>query len=125
MRLGLASVMVWWAAGCVSNPTPHPGVADTHGGAADTAWAGRGPDQDNDGVPDCDEAGGVWSGSGCDLTDQPTGTVDAIAEGDATAPTGSDAYEDGEEAAEVAELGVEDAAVATGATGASEAGPSD
>lgn len=116
MRLGLVSVTFWWiAAGCVSNPTPHPGVADTRVGAADTSWAGAGPDEDNDGVPDCDEAGGVWSGSGCDLTDQPVGTVDAVAEGETAVPLDSDTYEDGE----VGEASAEDA------TGASEAGPSD
>ena len=114
MRLGfVVCVTMWGAAGCVSNPTPHPGVADTHVGAADANWAGAGPDKDNDGVPDCDEAGGVWTGSGCDLAEQPVGTADV-------------AYDDGEsgDPSEVVEV-VEADVGAEDATGASEAGPSD
>lgn len=68
-------------AGCDSNPTPHPeGDATTR---VDTMQpVGEGPDDDGDGVPDCAETGGYWTGESCrnDL-----GTPDASS--DTIAPT--------------------------------------
>lgn len=124
MRLGLVCVMFVGAVGCESNPTPHPGVADSRVNGGDISGAtGHGPDDDQDGVPDCDEAGGNWTGSACNLTDAPIGPTDAVEGGDTGAPPGMDVYVDGE-AGEVGEVGG-GADDATRATGAIEAGPSD
>ena len=76
MRVG-----VWWLllgfVACDSNPTPHPGADATYDTGVDTAQPSenKGPDDDGDGVPDCDEAGGFWDGDSC--RDDVAGAVDA------------------------------------------------
>jgi|GEM_PF-6794681 len=50
--------------GCDSNPTPHP-QGDATARADTMEPAGEGPDDDDNGVPDCAEAGGFWTGDTC------------------------------------------------------------
>ncbi len=79
--------------GCVSNPTPHPGTGGQLSDGADTAAPpdDKGPDRDDDGVPDCEQNGGFWLDGACNGQ---TGTV-----GDATTvPGGGDALDGAEDA---------------------------
>ncbi|MFO0750176.1 MAG: hypothetical protein U1F43_31585 [Myxococcota bacterium] len=83
-----------WA--CDSNPTPHPERDATNTAFYDSANpAGEGPDDDNDGVPDCVELNGTWDGSHCqtppDGLDTTAGGTDGDAfEGDGDAGDGGD-----------------------------------
>jgi len=95
------------AAGCVSNPTPHPGVEDAatgeHGGGPDvgTPVSDKGPDSNNDGVPDCEAAGGLWDATagycrgGAEPTDGPDGGLSGGGDGQDGAADGGDG-EDGD-----------------------------
>jgi hypothetical protein len=84
VRVVAAVLLALTAPGCTSNPTPHPG----NGGTANYADAVDGrltgeptaqPDRDNDGVGDCEQAGGVWNNGECDgATLRPDGTHEPI-----------------------------------------------
>lgn len=128
MRFVAVTVSLWVALGCDSNPTPHPG-ADTvfydTSSPSDAAGGTAEPDRDNDGVGDCTEAGGFWSGDGCEgavATPDADGLVDA---GDVAPP--ADTTPDVSADADGSE--VEDGASEDGADGAggdavgSDAGP--
>jgi hypothetical protein len=74
MRLGL-SLLALFTLGCDSNPTPHPAVDAAYDARADTQTPNEGgPDEDQDGVPDCIEVGGYWDGAKCQS--DPAGVVD-------------------------------------------------
>jgi len=52
--------------GCDSNPTPHPQADASYDTRADMMQPnGEGPDDNADGVPDCEAAGGAWDGVSC------------------------------------------------------------
>jgi len=67
-RLTAVAVALTAALGaCTSSPTPHPAqgdlaALDTHTPAPDGTGqsAEKGPDLDDDGVPDCEQFGGLW-----------------------------------------------------------------
>lgn len=127
MRVVAVMVSLWVGLGCDSNPTPHPG-ADTilHDTSQSDATGGQAePDRDNDGVGDCTEAGGFWSGDGCEgavATPDADGLVDAgdvAPPGDTTPEVSEDA-----EASEVEDGASEDGAAGEGGDAAeSDAGP--
>lgn len=91
---------------CTSSPTPHPGQEDlvrydtytaTPDGSGQTAE--KGPDLDSDGVPDCEQVGGLWDqadgrclgGGTTHLGDADAGDADAD---DGDAPDATDADDD-------------------------------
>lgn len=113
MRFVAVVVSLWVALGCDSNPTPHPG-ADTipydTSSPSDAAGGTAEPDRDNDGVGDCTEAGGFWSGDGCQGA-VATPDADGLGEVGDVAPPGDTTLEVSEDAdASEVEDGGDDAA---------------
>lgn len=100
--LGVLALAAYVGTGCDSNPTPHPQADATYDTRSDAMVpVGEGPDDDNDGVPDCTAAGGYWDGDACrnDLTSE-----DALGDTAAPAPDGGD----GDDLGDAGEVGPED-----------------
>ena len=121
--LGVLGLGLFAGAGCDSNPTPHPQADATYDTRADTVQpSAEGPDDNNDGVPDCAAAGGYWDGDSCS---DGLMTPDAASDTSAPAPDVGDAG-DGELGPEDdADPGVDagDGAEAGDGESASDSGP--
>lgn len=89
MRFVGACVVLFGFAACDSNPTPHPQDDSIVGAYEDTFTPAEpeGPDDNDNGIPDCVEANGFWDGEACKdrdpslVPDGTGGAGDAVTDG--------------------------------------------
>lgn len=77
VAFAISAIFTILAGGCISNPTPHPALDSGRGDDTQTADTSNvSPPTDERG---CDDAGGFWTGSACDLeASGPDTLVDAF-----------------------------------------------